>query len=70
MVARSTRKCKYGMNGLKYDLKLNFIKEANFFHISKNVMNLYGFKELFLRFLLYIYHTSFENQHRAPFVKM
>ena len=27
------------MNGLKYDLKLNFIEETNVFQIVKNVMN-------------------------------
>ena len=35
------------MNRLKYDLKLNFIEETNFFQIVKNVMNLYCFKEFF-----------------------
>ena len=47
LVARSTRKCKYGINGLMYDLKLYCIEETNFFQIVKNVMNLFCFKEFF-----------------------
>ena len=33
------------MNGLKYDLKSNFIKKTDFFQITENVMNFYGFKD-------------------------
>ena len=33
-VARSTRKCTYGMNGLKQDLKSNFIKKDLIFKLS------------------------------------
>ena len=40
------------MNGLKYDLKSNFIKKTDFFQIAENVMNFYSsnssFKELTL----------------------
>ena len=50
------------MNGLKYDLKLNFIEETNVFQIVKNVMNLYFFRVLLTCLLYNIYCVSFENQ--------
>ena len=31
------------MNGLKYDLKTNFIKKTDFFQIAEHVMNFYGY---------------------------